>query len=210
MYADRVTTGVKRSIKDRLNGGAGDDVGPIRSANGKRQRQSEDKWKHDLYEDDEDSQYSKSKVGPKDLRLKLQKKDSQIYQGGKASGVRDLREKLSGLLQPVLQNSEASKAKAVLETTKSVNKKVTPVEKPVPETKVLSNPTSSKRKSQQKSNLSVDGLLRSLSLEKYSILFQAEEIDMTALIHMNDDDLKALGIPMGPRKKILLALDSRA
>ncbi|KAM0935869.1 putative sterile alpha motif domain-containing protein [Dioscorea sansibarensis] len=209
MYSDRVTAGAKRSIKDRLNGGTGDDLALIRSTNGKRQRQSEDKWKHDLYEDDEEVQYSKSKVGPKDLRLKLQKKDpQQIYQGGKAPGVRDLREKLSGIV-PAQQISEP-KAKPVPESNKSANKNVTPVEKPVSETKLVSNPNSSRRKSQQKSNLSVDGLLQSLGLEKYSIIFQAEEIDMTALVHMNDDDLKALGIPMGPRKKILLALDSKA
>ncbi|XP_013607491.1 PREDICTED: uncharacterized protein LOC106314103 [Brassica oleracea var. oleracea] len=30
-------------------------------------------------------------------------------------------------------------------------------------------------------------------------------VDMDALMHMTDDDLKALLIPMGPRKKILLA-----
>lgn len=56
----------------------------------------------------------------------------------------------------------------------------------------------------------MDGFLQSLGLEKYLITFQAEEVDMTALVHMNDEDLKALGIPMGPRKKILLALESRA
>lgn len=62
-------------------------------------------------------------------------------------------------------------------------------------------------------------LLQSLGLEKYSITFQAEEVccyfcsgffpgslnlyrvsmmqvDMAVLEHMNDDDLKALGIPM--------------
>ncbi|KAB5569759.1 hypothetical protein DKX38_003552 [Salix brachista] len=43
---------------------------------------------------------------------------------------------------------------------------------------------------------SVDGFLQSLGLEKYLITFQAEEVDMTALVHMTDDDLKALGIPM--------------
>ncbi|KAJ0053745.1 hypothetical protein Pint_01532 [Pistacia integerrima] len=43
---------------------------------------------------------------------------------------------------------------------------------------------------------SVDGFLRSLGLEKYSITFQAEEVDMTALVHMTDEDLKAIGIPM--------------
>ncbi|XP_028547686.1 uncharacterized protein LOC110095204 isoform X1 [Dendrobium catenatum] len=54
--------------------------------------------------------------------------------------------------------------------------------------------------------LTVGGLLHSLGLGKYSINFQAEEIDMAALRQMGDSDLKELGIPMGPRKKILLAL----
>lgn len=56
----------------------------------------------------------------------------------------------------------------------------------------------------------VDGLLHSLGLAKYAILFKAEEIDMAALKQMGEHDLKELGIPMGPRKKILLALIPRS
>ncbi|WMV46896.1 hypothetical protein MTR67_040281 [Solanum verrucosum] len=56
---------------------------------------------------------------------------------------------------------------------------------------------------------SVDNFLQSLGLEKYAITFQAEEVDMAALVHMTDEDLKAIGIPMGPRKKIILALETR-
>ncbi|KAJ4711187.1 Sterile alpha motif (SAM) domain-containing protein [Melia azedarach] len=56
----------------------------------------------------------------------------------------------------------------------------------------------------------VDGLLQSLGLGKYAILFKAEEVDMTALKQMGEHDLKELGIPMGPRKKILLALLPRS
>uniref|UniRef100_A0A5B7C6I1 Putative Sterile alpha motif domain-containing protein isoform 1 n=1 Tax=Davidia involucrata TaxID=16924 RepID=A0A5B7C6I1_DAVIN len=59
-------------------------------------------------------------------------------------------------------------------------------------------------------HLTVDGLLRSLGLEKYAIYFKAEEVDMTALRQMGDNDLKELGVPMGPRKKILLALQPRS
>ncbi|KAF3624154.1 hypothetical protein FXO37_31499 [Capsicum annuum] len=43
---------------------------------------------------------------------------------------------------------------------------------------------------------SVDNFLQSLGLEKYAITFQAEEVDMAALVHMTDEDLKAMGIPM--------------
>ncbi|KAF8390346.1 hypothetical protein HHK36_024871 [Tetracentron sinense] len=58
--------------------------------------------------------------------------------------------------------------------------------------------------------LTVASLLYSLGLQKYAILFQAEEVDMTALQQMGDNDLKELGIPMGPRKKILLAVLPRS
>ncbi|MCL7039138.1 hypothetical protein MKW94_020915 [Papaver nudicaule] len=57
--------------------------------------------------------------------------------------------------------------------------------------------------------VTVASLLQTLGLGKYSIMFQAEEVDMPALRQMGDSDLKELGIPMGPRKKILLALAPR-
>uniref|UniRef100_A0ACD5Z5C7 Uncharacterized protein n=1 Tax=Avena sativa TaxID=4498 RepID=A0ACD5Z5C7_AVESA len=53
--------------------------------------------------------------------------------------------------------------------------------------------------------LTVTGLLNSMGLEKYVVLFQGEEVDMTALSQMKDSDLKDMGVPMGPRKKILQA-----
>ncbi|XP_041012805.1 uncharacterized protein LOC121256199 [Juglans microcarpa x Juglans regia] len=56
----------------------------------------------------------------------------------------------------------------------------------------------------------IDGLLQSLGLGKYAIIFKAEEVDITALKQMGENDLKELGIPMGPRKKILLALLPRS
>ncbi|XP_074295961.1 uncharacterized protein LOC141623703 [Silene latifolia] len=56
----------------------------------------------------------------------------------------------------------------------------------------------------------VDSLLQSLGLEKYAIYFKAEEVDMNALRQLGDSDLKDLGIPMGPRKKILQAVMPRA
>ncbi|XP_021299297.1 uncharacterized protein LOC110427960 isoform X2 [Herrania umbratica] len=49
----------------------------------------------------------------------------------------------------------------------------------------------------------VTALLDSLGLGKYAIHFKAEEVDMTALRQMGERDLKELGIPMGPRKKLL-------
>lgn len=59
-------------------------------------------------------------------------------------------------------------------------------------------------------HLTVDGFLQSLGLEKYAIFFKAEEIDMKSLKQLGDNDLKELGIPMGPRKKILQTLVARS
>ncbi|CAL1357229.1 unnamed protein product [Linum trigynum] len=56
----------------------------------------------------------------------------------------------------------------------------------------------------------VEGLLHSLGLGKYAIIFKAEEVDMHALKQMGESDLKELGIPMGPRKKILLSVLPRS
>ncbi|KAM7269350.1 hypothetical protein ACFE04_024847 [Oxalis oulophora] len=56
----------------------------------------------------------------------------------------------------------------------------------------------------------IDSLLHSLGLGKYAILFKAEEIDMGDLKQMGESDLKELGIPMGPRKKILQAVLPRS
>ncbi|XP_028052709.1 uncharacterized protein LOC114257141 isoform X4 [Camellia sinensis] len=186
------------------------------------QRQDDDKWEHDLYKDDE-PQVSNRIIGGKDLRLKLQKKSVQqesLSGNGSVSGVRDLREKLSGTMysQPVNTDPPKPKRKPVLKDNKSVRNNVI-VEAPEPETKKVASSVR-RTKTPQKAE-SVDSFLQSLGLEKYSITFQVEEflllfwhfmlfvqVDMTALVHMTGEDLKALGIPMGPRKKILLALES--
>ncbi|CAN0924091.1 hypothetical protein LINGRAHAP2_LOCUS33954 [Linum grandiflorum] len=42
----------------------------------------------------------------------------------------------------------------------------------------------------------IEGLLHSLGLGKYIVLFKAEEVDMTVLKQMGESDLKELGIPM--------------
>ncbi|KAK1353045.1 RNA-binding protein Bicaudal-C [Heracleum sosnowskyi] len=204
MYADREAGAAKVSIKDRLNI---DDSGRRRRISGKRQRQDDDKWEHDLY-DRNDPQVSSSRVGATDLRLKLQKRTIQkaTHTGNGSAHIRDLREKLSGTVYSQPAEAARAKPRAVTEGTKPVRKSVVP-EASVPETKKVNN-TVSKKKAEQKLE-SVDSFLFSLGLEKYSKKFNAEEVDMTALLHMNDEDLKAMSIPMGPRKKILLALDSK-
>lgn len=77
---------------------------------------------------------------------------------------------------------------------------------------LLSQPSGIVHRSSYMGNehLTVESLLYTLGLERYSIIFKAEEVDMTALRQMGDTDLQQLGIPMGPRKKILLALLPRS
>ncbi|KAL6497878.1 hypothetical protein OROHE_026905 [Orobanche hederae] len=207
MYADQVEAQANRSVKDRLNGNFASDFDRRRPVSGKRRREGDDKWVHDLFED-KNSQILNGRVGVRDLRSKLQRKSieqaTQSVRGSVFGGSRDLREKLSGTLNSHLAESKTPpvRPKPAPEVSKPTRKSVI-AQAPVSETKVASSV--SKKKAE-----SVDNFLKSLGLEKYSITFQAEEVDMTALIHMKDEDLKALGIPMGPRKKILLALESKS
>ncbi|KAK4440484.1 SEC23-interacting protein [Sesamum alatum] len=211
MYADQLEAQANRSVKDRLNGDYASDSGRRRPISAKRQREDDDKWEHDLFEDNE-PQVSNRSVGVKDLRLKLQRKSieqaTRSVRGSVTGGARDLREKLSGTVysRPVESKPAALGPKPAPEVSKPPRKSVI-AQAPAPETKATTSVP--KKKVQQKVE-SVDNFLQSLGLEKYSITFQAEEVDMTALIHMKDEDLKALGIPMGPRKKILLALESKS
>ncbi|KAJ7961543.1 SAM domain family protein [Quillaja saponaria] len=205
MYADRVESGGRRSVKERLNGNFVNSSIRQRQITGKRQRQ-DDKWEHDLFQDN-DPKISNRKVNAQDLRFKLQKRGLQpaSLAGKSSSGVRDLRDKLSGTLMPQPVNTDPPKSN--VEVVKPSSRSV--IQVPAQQTKRIANPAP-KKKAPQKADTSVDEFLYSLGLKKYLITFQAEEVDMTALIHMTDEDLKAMGIPMGPRKKILLALESRA
>lgn len=45
--------------------------------------------------------------------------------------------------------------------------------------------------------------LKALGLEKYAPSFEAAEIDVVTVAHLTEDDLKELGLPLGPRRKIL-------
>lgn len=213
MYADREETVSQKSVKERLNGNSGAASSTRRSLiSGKRRRDDDDKWEHDLFDSDE-PQISNRSVGPRDLRLKLQKRSidqaTQIVRGSASGGVRDLREKLSGTMhsRPAESSLPPLRPKPVLEAASKPPRKSVISEAPVAETKKIAS-TITKKKSQQKVE-TVDSFLESLGLEKYSILFQAEEVDMAALVHMGDEDLKTMGMPMGPRKKILSALEAK-
>jgi len=146
MYADRVEAGAKASIRDRLNGETVDGSSRRSQIAGKRQRQDDDKWEHDLYNHD-GSQVSNRRVGATDLRLKLQKKSaSQSGKGSLSGGVRDLREKLSGTMYTQPANSAPAKPKAVVEASKPARKNVI-VEAPAPETKRVASLVSKKKNS---------------------------------------------------------------
>jgi len=94
--------------------------------------------------------FKEPRVGPGDLRFKLQKKASdQGYQGGRDTRVRDLREKLSGTMHSQPPNTDLPKAKPISEVVKPVKKSAPSVQAPVSETK-KSSPTSSQKRSQQK------------------------------------------------------------
>src|SRR5205085_2689970 len=48
--------------------------------------------------------------------------------------------------------------------------------------------------------------LARFGLSKYADIFAAHEVDLEALRHLSEHDLKELGLPLGPRRKILAAL----
>lgn len=89
-------------------------------------------------------------VGVRDLRLKLQRKGLQPASksgNGSVSGVRDLREKLSGTVNPQYRNADTSKPKSLPESVKQAKKSVA-VDASVPESKKVSNPP--RKKAQKK------------------------------------------------------------
>ena len=51
--------------------------------------------------------------------------------------------------------------------------------------------------------------LTNLGLGKYATTFAENEIDFEAARHLTDDDLRELGLPMGPRRKILASMAAR-
>ena len=49
--------------------------------------------------------------------------------------------------------------------------------------------------------------LATIGLERYASLFEENEVDEETLRVLTDADLAELGLPFGPRKKLLAALD---
>ena len=48
--------------------------------------------------------------------------------------------------------------------------------------------------------------LKQLGLEQYTQRFAENEIDVTVLRHLTDQDLREIGVPLGHRRKILAAI----
>lgn len=169
MYADRVEAVTRKSIKERINGTADH----RRQISGKRHREEDDKWVHDLYKPHE-LQGSNQRVGTKDLRLKLQRRRSieqatQIIKSSLSGGTRDLREKLSGTVysRTVKTDVPKKKLKAIPEVSQPAERSVI-AEAPAPETKNVASKVS-KQKSRQKASIS--HLLR-LLLQMRSLLLE--------------------------------------
>jgi class 3 adenylate cyclase/tetratricopeptide (TPR) repeat protein len=54
----------------------------------------------------------------------------------------------------------------------------------------------------------IDHWLQKLGLEKYGPIFAEQEIDESVLTELTESDLENLGLPLGPRKKILSAIQA--
>ncbi len=55
----------------------------------------------------------------------------------------------------------------------------------------------------------IDIFLAGLGLTKYSKVFRKQQIDLEALMLLNETNLMEMKIEIGPRKKIMKAIDER-
>ena len=55
-------------------------------------------------------------------------------------------------------------------------------------------------------NVSILDWLTAIGLDEYAELFIENEVDLPTLKVLTDDDLKELGLPFGPRKRVQAAL----
>ncbi|KAM4748055.1 triacylglycerol hydrolase DDHD2 isoform 2-T2 [Rhinophrynus dorsalis] len=65
------------------------------------------------------------------------------------------------------------------------------------------------RSDPQGSKETLDDVLHKMELSEFSSVFKQEKIDIKALVLCSEQDLKDLGIPLGPRKKILQYIKHR-
>ncbi|HSG95912.1 MAG TPA: adenylate/guanylate cyclase domain-containing protein, partial [Afifellaceae bacterium] len=54
----------------------------------------------------------------------------------------------------------------------------------------------------------IEAWLDGLGLAKYAATFVDNEVDLEALCHIDEGDLRELGLPLGPRKKLLAAIET--
>lgn len=94
------------------------------------------------------NQWIDRRIGATDLRLKLQKKNTQNatqgVRGSLSGGFRDLREKLSGTMYSQMMETEAPKSKPVSEVSKPARKSVV-AEAPASEKKAIASSVSKKK-----------------------------------------------------------------
>ncbi|XP_057528848.1 uncharacterized protein LOC130807596 isoform X1 [Amaranthus tricolor] len=132
-------------------------------------------------------------ISPERSREDLQRRSIRVYDDGRpASCIR------SSPTRPVISSPFLTKSSLPSGPVKSA----VPLSPHYPQASGLVR----KIPSMSDEHLSVESWLRSLGLEKYIITFKAEEIDMNSLKQLGDSDLKELGIPMGPRKKMIQSL----
>lgn len=215
MYSDRIgSNGAgnrKRSVKDRLGESLESLDNTSRQDFSKRFRGYDEKWKHDMYDEADKNSIAKGgQISTQDLRSKLKKSLPRGTQGGNdaSGGIKDLREKLSGPAPPA--QIRAQTVSTSQQRSSSAVKVATPGVTTVSGSKPADKPSSVQKTSTKTEVMTVPSFLQSLGLNKYLITFQAEEIDISVLRLMKDEDLKELGIPMGPRKKIMLALAAQS
>eukprot|EP00242_Pyramimonas_sp_CCMP2087_P013221 CAMPEP_0198218994 /NCGR_PEP_ID=MMETSP1445-20131203/72184_1 /TAXON_ID=36898 /ORGANISM="Pyramimonas sp., Strain CCMP2087" /LENGTH=201 /DNA_ID=CAMNT_0043896269 /DNA_START=115 /DNA_END=720 /DNA_ORIENTATION=- len=150
----------------------------------------DDKWQHDMYDEAEQSEPKGSSrasgLANDDLRLRL-------------TGPNSSKPKFRSMIVERPGRGNVGK-----QTVSMVARRLTNAEP------VVSFQQSGQAKTGQgsagRSDQGVAQLLRSLDLEKYISIFSREEVDLDALQCFSDADLQELGVPMGPRKKILAAL----
>eukprot|EP00250_Pteridium_aquilinum_P017544 c23684_g1_i1 orf=1504-2241(-) len=233
------TASRKRSVKDRLGGNVhnGDEQSRTKRFQGSDGNWRHDLY-DDI--DKPRLTTKGEQFSTQDLRFKLQKNMSREAQGGSngSGGIKDLREKLSGPVPPPRPHSQkvampqqgsstVARAGSTATNVPTVKPPSPAVKLPAPAVRPMApavkppvpavkpsvptvKPPNASKMSIGAAGMTIASFLQSLDLSKYLITFQAEEIDMSILRVMKEDELKELGIPMGPRKKISLALAAQS
>ncbi|XP_059121905.1 SEC23-interacting protein isoform X3 [Peromyscus eremicus] len=109
------------------------------------------------------------------------------------------------ILFDILSNQKdmsVSKSPGSMAVSNGVMKQPNFQEKQIPEESKLLSDESCDLDVENEEPLTLHGTLEALSLFDYISTFEKEKIDMESLLMCTVDDLKEMGIPLGPRKKI--------